>query len=154
MAQKKIYYPPPGFHFKVEIMDESNKALEEVAFQEVTGITAEIRTEQIIEGGENETVYKVPQSVQYPNLVLKRGLVAPSSKLADWCKTTIQSGLFEIKPRVIVVSLLTREQSAPVMSWKFEQAYPIKYDISGFNAERNEIVIETIELVYRKFEKM
>jgi phage tail-like protein len=144
------YYPPVSFYFNVVIDNNTNQ---DTSFQEVSGITAEIRTEEINEGGENRFVYKVPKSVQYPNLILKRGIATENSPLIQWCIQSIQSGSFDITPKLLKVILLD-EEGSPLVTWQFEKAYPIKYQVSGFNAERSELVIESIELAYTRFEKV
>ena len=52
------YYPPLGFHFKVEFANLSG----EYQFQSVTGLSVELETEQIAEGGENRFKHKLPVS--------------------------------------------------------------------------------------------
>lgn len=150
-SRVKVTTPIVGYYFNVKIPG----AAEDTAFQEVSGLNMEIRTEEIKEGGQNRLIYKVPQSIQYPNLVLKRGIIKPSSELNKWCNETIQSGGFQIKLKDITVNLLDPSKSgqSPLVTWVFKNAYPIKYQISNFNAERSEIAVETIELVYQIFEK-
>ena len=70
-----FYYPPSGFHFKVEFIgvDGMNTDTEQ-RFQEVSGLSFEVETEPLREGGENRFEYKLPKRIKYPNLILKRGL--------------------------------------------------------------------------------
>jgi hypothetical protein len=49
---KSAYYPPVGFHFSVQIGGESDE--KEFRFQEVSGLTAEIGTEELQVGGEKQ----------------------------------------------------------------------------------------------------
>lgn len=137
------YYPPLGFHFTV-VLDISDK---EFQFQSVSGLSAELETEEIAEGGENRFKHTLPVRAKYQNLVLKRGLVVKSG-LINWCRDAIEN--FIIKPTNITISLLN-EENQPLASWKVINAYPVKWDISDFNAEENKIVIETLELTYSYF---
>lgn len=146
-------YPMVGFFFTLEvagITEQSN----EVGFQDVRGLSFDIQTEEIQEGGELFS-YKVPVSVKFPNLVLKRGMIKAHSALWDWCAACVEGGSFpkKIKPKLVTLKLLSPENKKIVMSWKFERAYPIKYEISGFNAQSQEILVENIELCYRSFSK-
>ena len=36
----------------------------------------------------------------------------------------------------------------PVRSWAFSNAYPVSWEVDGFNSTKNEVAIETIELRY------
>ena len=38
----------------------------------------------------------------------------------------------------------------PLMFWSFENAYPIKWEVSGFNSQESSIVTETLEFTYER----
>ncbi len=137
------YYPPLGFHFKVEFTGFTG----EFEFQSVSGLTVSIDTEEIAEGGENRFKHKIPVRTKYPNLVLKRGLLV-NSEIISWCRSAMED--FDFLPVDIVVKLLN-EKHEPLLSWNVVHAYPVKWSISDFNAEENKLVIETLELNYNYF---
>jgi phage tail-like protein len=137
------YYPPLGFHFKVEFANQ----IGEYEFQSVSGLNVELETEQVAEGGENRFKYKLPVSTRYPNLVLKRGIRVDSA-LTKWCREALED--FDIKPTNITISLLN-ENHEPLMTWNVVHAYPIKWSVSEFNAEKSQLAIESIELAYNYF---
>ncbi|MHA7059800.1 phage tail protein [Aquimarina sp. M1] len=140
------YYPPVGFHFSVEFTGLSTGEKDH-QFQSVSGLTVDIETEEITEGGENRFKHKVPVRTKYPNLVLKRGLLV-DSKVVDWCKKAVEN--FDFEPIDLIVKLLN-EKHEPLLSWNIVHAYPIKWSIADFNAEESKVVIETIELVYNYY---
>ena len=137
------YYPPLGFHFKVEFANQ----IGEYEFQSVSGLNVEFETEQVAEGGENRFKHKLPVSTRYPNLVLKRGIRVDSS-LTKWCREALED--FDIKPTNITISLLNEEHE-PLMTWNVVHAYPIKWSVSEFNAEKSQLTIESVELAYNYF---
>ena len=69
-----------------------------------------------------------------------------SGELLQWCSDAIEN--LEIEPVPVVVSLLN-ENHEPLKSYAFINAYPLKWSVSNFNAESNNLVIETIELYYQ-----
>ncbi|HYQ56744.1 MAG TPA: phage tail protein [Draconibacterium sp.] len=137
------YYPPLGFHFKVEF----NGYPGEFQFQSVSGLTVDVETEQLTEGGENRFKHKVPVRTKYPNLVLKRGLLV-DSELISWFRNAVEN--YEFKPTDLIVKLLNEEHE-PLISWNVVHAYPVKWSLSDFDAEQNKLVIETLELTYNYF---
>lgn len=142
-------YPPVAFYFKVTFEGESGES----SFKEVSGISMEMDTEEITEGG-NSYKHRVPTSVKFSNLVLKRGLVPKDSAIVQWCSDTLESGLSTgITTKSITVSLLD-EDANPLSTWNFLNAWPVKWSISDFNAMNNEIAIETLELSYSSFTKV
>ena len=150
------YYPPGSFHFKVEwsgvdgIKDDT-----ETRFQEVSGLSFEVETETLKEGGENRFEYKLPKRTKYPNLVLKRGLLQDSA-LIKWFKSALNTYytvvIYDFKPADLTITLMDETDTA-VAIWKVVQAYPLKWSISDFKASDNSVVIETIELAYQYFDR-
>lgn len=143
------YYPPPSFYFTVSIVGVTGDV--DAQFKEVSGISAHMETEDIAMGGENRFKYKAPSQTSYKNLILKRGLVTSGSTLALWFMATFEGGLVtSIVTQDILVSLLDAD-GAPLMSWTFIGAWPVKWDISGFDSMENKIALETLELSYNYF---
>lgn len=140
------YYPPAGFHFRVEVMDLPPND-NDVRFTEVSGLSVEMVTEEIPEGGENRFVQKYPIRAKYPELVLKRGLLR-NSEVVNWIRQCIEG--FVIQPRNIVISLLNEEHQ-PLMTWHVVNAYPTKWAVSDLNASNNAVVIESMQLFYQYF---
>ncbi|WP_421796084.1 phage tail protein [Haliscomenobacter sp.] len=146
------FFPPLGFLFSVEILGESTGSDHlEAGFLEVSGITTEMSTEEISEGGENRYVHKVPVRLSNDStLVLKRGLVTTAgASFGKWCNEQLSQGLnAKIVTKDIIVHLLDAESKSPKMSWFFGGAYPIKWEISGLNAEESHYKVESISLAY------
>lgn len=137
---------PVVFHFAVAV--DGATASEDAAFQEVSGLEAEIELETVVEGGENRFVHRLPKPVKHPNLVLRRGIASDRSQLVTWCKAVFENDFAAaIAPRGIVVSLRDAEGD-PLRSWSLGNAWPVKWAVAGFGAMKNEIAIETMEFAY------
>ncbi len=139
------YYPPVGFHFKVEFVGIGND--NDVRFQSVAGLSLEYDTESYKEGGENRFEHKLPLRTKYPDLSLKRGMLT-DSKVIKWCLDALQNRDF--KPAQINIILLNEEHQ-PLKTWNVYNAWPKKWSVSDFNSQDNSIVIETLELSYNYF---
>lgn len=159
MAQRsnsRIYDPPLGFHFVVRF-ENLRPATADFKFQSVSGLSMEMLTESHKEGGNNQYDLELPMKSQYADLILKRGLWIrgederledTSGTLQAWCHRTIQSLI--VRPSNVRISLYNPKRD-PIMSWWIKGAWPKKWNVSDFNAEENQIVIETIELHYDYF---
>lgn len=142
---------PVAFQFLVTIQDANLP--QDMAFAEVSGLDVEIEIETVVEGGENTFVHRLPKGAKHSNLVLKRGIADASNGLASWCKEVLEGGLVkQIKPRNILISLCD-QNNAPVRSWAFSNAYPVKWSTGGLDASKNAIAIETIEFAYHTIER-
>ena len=142
-------YPPVGFHFMVEFPEISSNSSDN-RFQSVGGLTVDIDTEEIAEGGENRFKHKVPVRSKYPNLVLKRGILIDSDVI-NWVRKAVEN--FEFKPTSVVVKLLN-EKHEPLISWNIVHAYPVKWNLEDLNAEESKLAIETLELTYNYFNRI
>jgi phage tail-like protein len=140
------YYPPVGFHFLVEFEGLGSQAKDH-QFQSVSGLSVDIETEEIAEGGENRFKHKLPVKTKYPNLTLKRGMLIDSAVI-DWCRDAIEN--FAFKPVNLTIKLLDEEHQ-PLVSWNVVHAYPVKWAVEDFNAEESKLVVENFELTYNYF---
>ncbi len=144
-----VYYPPTGFHFSIDFeLDEQKDG--DQRFQEVGGISRELQTEELREGGENRFTYHLPEKMKYPNLVLKRGLLTDSGVIG-WIRDALEN--FRIQPANLYVTLLNEEHQ-PLAKWYIISAYPVKWSISNLKADENALVVETLELKYQKFNQI
>lgn len=144
-----LIYPPPGFHFLV-VIEMFPQTPQDFRFQSVSGLTAEIPKEAVAEGGENRFMHQFPGVPKYGNLVLKRGIFI-GSLITGWCIDAVEN--FIIDPKNILISLLN-DKHLPVAAWHVFNAYPVKINVSEFNAEQNTLAIETIELAFQHYKTM
>jgi len=156
-----LKYPAVGFHFIVRFEGIGSSvsvgpvtvstADIDTRWTEVNGLNVEITTEELIEGGENRFVHKLPVRAKYPNLVLKRGYFSSlPSPLLDWANDAITN--FDIKPCQVQVILLN-DMHVPSQIWSFKNAYPVKLTMGDFKAIDNNFLIETMELTYQFFKR-
>ena len=140
------YYPPVGFHFRVEF-DLAGIKDNDFRFRDVSGLSMELEEESVNEGGENRYIQKLPVRARYTDLVLKRGLLTDST-VQKWCLAAIQD--LDIQPTTVWVTLLN-EKHEPLKTYTFVNAWPKKWNITDFNAESSDLVIESLELAYQYF---
>lgn len=139
------YYPPVGFHFKVEFIGLGND--NDVRFQAVSGLSLEYDTETYKEGGENRFEHKLPGRTKYSDLTLKRGMLL-DSEVMNWVLDGLQNRSFS--PRQVNISLLNAEHQ-PLRTWAVQRAWPRKWSVADLNAQENSVLIETLELSYSHY---
>ena len=117
-------------------------------FKKVSGIGSTVLTRTLNEGGQNLYSQKLPERVQYDNLILERGLAVGSPLVVEF---NVAMSLFKFSPSNVMVSLLD-EAGIPISSWLFMKAYPVKWTVSDLDADSNAVVIETLELSYQRMQ--
>jgi phage tail-like protein len=141
-----LSYPQTGWHFLVAF-ELFPQLPYDVRFQEVTGLNVTMEMEPFKEGGENRFTHQLPVRTSFSELVLRRGKFMGSGILS-WCTDAIEN--FNFKPTNVLISLLD-ENHLPLYNWYVVNAIPKRLEISGFSAERSEVVIETLALSYQYF---
>lgn len=151
-----IYYPPGGFYFSVAVFGRNGGIAPlggdaDAAFQEASGMDVRVDTEEVVEGGENRFVHRLPKAAKYSNLVLKRGVVATESALLKWVADNAGTRLSTpIETKNVVVSLLNPSGN-PLVAWAFANAWPVRAQIAPLNATDSRVLIETVELSYNYY---
>lgn len=140
------WFLPLSFYFKVEFQGDSG--IGEVVFREVSGLSMELELEGVKEGGGNAYEINLPKRIKYGNLVLKRALLPADHPFIAWVNNAMDGNISKpIIPYGIMVKLMS-DDATPLATWSCTQAYPVKWSVETFHAEKNEIAVETVELTY------
>lgn len=139
---------PVAFYFQVTIGNQ------EYAFKEVSGLTTEMETEAVQEGGVNSHVHLLPKKMKHNNLVLKRALHPIQQADVKWIQRILE-GNFEllISTKSILVKLLDSEGTA-IYTWSCQNAYPVKWEVENLDSEKNSVLIETLEFAYSQLKRL
>jgi phage tail-like protein len=142
------FYQNVNFHFRVNFTLSTAKSVD-VKFQSVTGLDSTIDTETIREGGENRFEHVLPTRRKYGPLILKRGLLGPdTSGVTTWLKQTFDDEVYQTLSTVHIY--LLGEKHTPILQWTINNVWPRSWKIGELNAERGEVLVETLELSYNR----
>lgn len=123
------------------------------AFTEVSGLSVQIEVEELSEGGQNQFTHRLPGRMKWPNLVLKRG-ITNSDNLFEWFATSSGEGFAgagnRIQRRNGAVTLLD-SAGKPIRSWKFTDAYPVKWTGPRLSASSRDLAVEELEVCHCGF---
>ena len=139
---------PVSFYFRVKIGND------EFAFKEVSGLSAEVETESISEGGVNSFTHLLPKQIKHGNLVLKRALMPLGSIEIRWMQRILEGDFsLLITTKTITVQLLNSEGTT-IYTWTCQNAYPVKWEVESLDSEKNNILIESIEFAYTTLKRL
>lgn len=122
----------------------------DIRFQKVSGLSQEISTESMKEGGQNAYTQLLPKAVGHGNLTLTRGLILGSPLNIEF---NIAMSMFKFFPSNILITLFS-EEKIPVAGWLCMNAYPVKWSTSDLDATQKAVVIDTMELAYGRMQNM
>lgn len=120
----------------------------DIRFESVSGLSSEVTLETVQEGGQNLYSQRLPTRVQYGNLVLKRGRVQASALNIEF---NLAMSLFRFAPGNVLVSPLSQEGHA-ISGWLFLDAYPVRWSTGDLDATRNDVLVDTMELAYQRYQ--
>lgn len=130
--------PYVAFNYLVEI-----SGIRAGGFSEISGLDAEVQTIDYRNGDEDFVVRKLPGIKQFPNIVLKRGIIGELD-IFSW----VQAGATGRVDRREGAIVLRDEQRNEVMRWKFIRAWACKYTGPSLMGSSNEVAIESIEIAH------
>lgn len=159
------YAPFAGnFVFEVEFEDKTKLI---GSFQEVSGLSTQIEVEELIEGGTNGYVHKLPGRVTWPNVVLKRG-VTKSDALFEWFATASDNGITRSAgtdgtpppsppspvgklTRATATVFLRDAAGRNVRIWNLKEAFPVRWTGPTLAGSATDVAVEELEIAHHGF---
>jgi phage tail-like protein len=139
MADTISPYPLPKFHFQVQWGGTK------VNFTEVTGLEVSADVIEYRDGASLEFhKIKMPGMQKFSNITLKRGKFQKDNDFYVWWT---QISMNTVIRRDLIIVLLN-ENHAPVFTWNVKNAFPVKVNAGDLGADKNEVMIETLELAH------
>jgi len=122
-------------------------------FREVFGLQVTVGVEEIVEGGQNAFVYKVPSRMTWPNLVFRRGLTQ-SDALFTWMSKSSGEGFAgndnKLSRSTGAVTALDAV-GGRLRSWEFQAVFAVRWKGPDFSVGANQALEEELEVAHHGF---
>jgi phage tail-like protein len=147
MARKEAF---GAYYFKVEIMGEN---MDDNMFRSCSGLKSESEVQEVAEGGLNTTTHKLIGRNKYPNIVLKKGFTGPPFTLWKLRQRFLDDSTGrKIKRFSGVITQLGPGGSKA--KWTFQNGWICKWEGPEFDASKNEVSIESVEIAHEGLTKL
>jgi len=133
--------------FRVEV-----DSIDSAAFRKCSGLKTESEVFDYHEGGDNETVRKLIGPTKAANIVLTKGFVSDPA-LFKWRDEIASSGTKKIARRNGSLVALAADGKTEVGRWNFQKAWPVRWEMSEFDASTGQAMCEMLELAVEKLTK-
>jgi phage tail-like protein len=120
----------------------------DIRFRKVSGLNATVQTVNRKEGGQRLFTHRLPDAIEYGNLILERGLVVGSPLNIEF---EVAFSQLKFLPSNVLVTLLDDDKT-PLAGWMFIKAFPVRWSTSDLDAQATELVIDTMELAYTRMQ--
>jgi phage tail-like protein len=141
MANSSENYPVSGYHFEVKMGGTT------MAFKEVSGLSATVEYKDDEPGADSTHSPKKFDRVKPGDVTFKKGLVKNTLLTKEIFKNVFELDFEqtnnEIKHELVMVTL-KNEAGEQIVNFALEEAYPVKWEMSNFDAMSKELAIETI----------
>lgn len=114
------------------------------AFQEVTGLGAQLEVVNYAEGGRNDSVHQLPLRHSWNRITLKRGVLR-DRVLWSWYQTGLHDSLGARRDGAVI---LLDTAGIPAMAWAFTGGLAAKWSGPDLHAEQNAVAIEQLEIAH------
>jgi phage tail-like protein len=133
--------PLAGFCFWVRFTDLPGTV--ETFFKSVSGLRYETEVIPLRAGGANDTTFNLVGGMKWSPLVFKQGFTKSSGLLA-WRELWTKDGPKKRSGGTIIQ--LDTTLLKPQAEWTFVRGWPSKWELTEFDASKNELSIETLEI--------
>jgi phage tail-like protein len=135
--------PLPAFAFFVQIATLT-KDNDHMFFKSVSGLRYETEIIPVRAGGVNDTTFNLVGGTKWSPLVLKQGFTKGSA-LLTWRQGWIDgSAMTRLDGTIIQLDTAMN----PMAQWEFKNGWPSKWELSEFDANKNELAIESLEIAH------
>lgn len=163
MAQSPHPLPPPGeprypvgnfaFHVSVKVVGAGGKELCNGGFAEVSGLEATMEPKVVNVGGRNYGPLQLAGPVNFSTVVLKRGMTDVRDLWVWWSLFTgadlQRTGKFaKATSRCDVLVSLGGPDRNVLLTWRLENAMPIKFKAGDLTARGTDVAIEELHLAH------
>ncbi|MSP60392.1 MAG: phage tail protein [Myxococcales bacterium] len=123
-------------------------------FRSCSGLKSESEVQEVAEGGLNTTTHKLIGRTKFPNLVLKQGF-SDGTLFALRRKFMNDEGQ-KLGPNSdgtrLTGTIVQKGPNGTEAKWGFREGWICKWEGPDFDASKNEISIETIEIAHEGLE--
>jgi phage tail-like protein len=147
MAAGKIKDHEAIGYFRVEI-----DGLDSASFRKCGGLKTETEIFEYQEGGDNEATHKLVGATKANNIVLTKGFISDPA-LFKWRDEIQASGTKKIARRNGSIVALARDGKTEVGRWNFTKAWPVRWEMTEFDASSGQAACETLELAVHSVTK-
>lgn len=132
-----------AYYFAVEV-----NGIQDAFFRSCSGLKSESEVVELAEGGLNTTTHKLIGRTKFPNIVLKQGFSGPELWNLRQKFVKDSGGIQRISGTIIQMG-----PGGKTAKWTFEKGWICKWEGPDFDASKNEVSIETIEIAHEGLRK-
>lgn len=133
-----------AYYFAVEV-----DGIRDAFFRSCSGLKSEAEVVELAEGGLNTTTHKLVGRTKFPNIVLKQGFGGHQLfKLRKYWLNDSPGRPLGFGSKRISGIITQMGPNGRTQKWKFVEGWICKWEGPDFDASKNEVSIETIEIAH------
>lgn len=122
-------------------------------FSSVRGLEMTASTEDVVEGGQNGFVHKLPGRFSWPNIVFSRG-VTQTDALFEWVQKTSGEGYAAggnklVRSTGAITSISATNER--LRTWSLDAVFPVRWKGPDFDVSSDSPLVEELEVTHHGF---
>ena len=122
-------------------------------FASVAGLEVSSRVVEVVEGGQNGFVHRLPGRLEWPTITFTRGLT-DADALFDWMNKTAGEGFAAAGNKLVrstgAITAIAGNGSR-LRAWSLEGVYPIRWTGPRFSTTSDDPLTEELEIAHHGF---
>jgi phage tail-like protein len=122
-------------------------------FASVTGLEVSSKFVEVVEGGQNGFVHRLPGRLEWPTITFTRGLT-DADALFDWMNKTAGEGFAANDNKLVrstgAITAIAGNGNR-LRAWSLEGVYPIRWTGPRFGSDNNDPLTEELEIAHHGF---
>ncbi len=122
-------------------------------FASVVGLEVSSRFVEVVEGGQNGFVHRLPGRLEWPTITFTRGLT-DADALFDWMNKTAGEGFAAAGSKLVrstgAITAIAGS-GARLRAWSLEGVYPIRWSGPRFGIDDSDPLTEELEIAHHGF---
>lgn len=118
-------------------------------FKTFSGLSAQVSTESVNEGGNNQYPVILPGRISWGNVTLTRGITS-TEVMYNWFSQTAGDGYTtngSLTRQSVAVTAISLEGTR-LRTWTFNEAFPVRWKGPDFNIDSDDPLMEELELAH------
>ena len=157
-----LFTPNPGYRFKTLFLFQApflnTPALlpspMDISFRRVSAFGAELSMQVYQEGGWNVGNHYFPTRVNHSPIVCERGVLAVTPLTTEFLNAMSTPNTNRTMNLLVTLenvhTIENYPAGIPISVWLFTNVMPTRWQMGAFNSESNEVVMNHLEMVYRR----
>lgn len=142
---------PVNFYFLVDFQSKFDHF--QTSFMEVSGL--EMRLKSNKKKNDSNVDVNMPTGISYGKITLKRAVPTSNNDIfTQWAYKCLKADKEKMIVSYDMIIKILDQEGKPVVGWNCSHAYPLKWSLGDLNAQKSDLVMETVVMGCNRIDRI